>query len=172
MSADPYKTRIDQVYADLDRYTYYELLNLTPQAGPDDIRAAFHRAALSMHPDRFHNHPDASLREKLYVIYKRITEGYKVLSDSQDRREYDEGLARGQLRLVRVEKKKGGPPRPAAGIDNPAARRFFDLALAAERRNDFKTARLNYKFAADLLGGDHPAIAERLAHMDRDDKGK
>jgi DnaJ-class molecular chaperone len=169
MSADPFKARIDQIFADLNRYSYYELLNLTQQATPDEIRLAFHRMALSMHPDRFHAHPDPELRRKLYDIYKRITEGYKVLSDSQDRREYDQGLAQGQLRLVRVERKKSGPTRPAAAIDNPQARRFFDLAVAAERRNDLKTARLNYKFAADLAP-DHPVIKESLERLDRKDK--
>ena len=167
MSADPFKTRIEQIFADLDRYSYYELLNLTPQASPDEIRDAFHRMALSMHPDRFHTHPDPELRTKLYAIYKRITEGYKVLSESRDRREYDQGLARGELRLVRVERKKSGPSQPT--VEDPQARRFFDLALAAERRNDLKTARLNYKFARDLVG-DHPAILERLERLDREGK--
>lgn len=166
--ADPFKERIEQIFAALDRYSYYELLNLTPQASPDEIRAAFHRAALSMHPDRFQQNPDSELRSKLYAIYKRVTEGYKVLGDSQDRREYDQGLARGELRLVRLEKKRSGPPR-APTIDHPQARKFFDLAVAAERRSDYKTARLNYKFAADLVG-DHPAIQERLERLDREGK--
>ena len=171
MAADAFKARIEQIFADLDRYSYYELLNLTPQASPDDIRAAFHRMAMTMHPDRFHTHPDTALREKLYTIYKRLTEGYKVLSDSQERREYDQGLAQGHLRLVRTErKKKAGPSiSTAPALDNPQARRFFDLALAAERRNDFKTARLNYKFARDLVG-DHPAILERLERLDQEGK--
>jgi curved DNA-binding protein CbpA len=171
MTADAFKVRIDQIYADLDRYNYYELLNLTPQASPDDIRAAFHRMAMTMHPDRYHTHPDGDLRTKLYAIYKRLTEGYKVLSDSQERREYDQGLTQGHLRLVRVEKKKkvGPSSSTAPAIDHPGARRFFDLALAAERRNDFKTARLNYKFASDLAG-EHPAILERLERLDREGK--
>jgi DnaJ-class molecular chaperone len=163
-----FKQRIDQIHADLERYSYYELLNLAQNAGPDEIRAAFHRMAFSMHPDRYHTHPDAALRDKLYAVYKRLTEGYKVLSDSRLRREYDEGLARGQLRLLQLERRKTGPQQPApASFENPQAKKFFDLALAAERRGDFKTARLNYKFASDLAGDDHPAIRERLELLER-----
>ena len=54
MGADPFKERIELIYRDLERYTYYELLNLTPDAPPDQIRSAFHRMAMMVHPDRFH----------------------------------------------------------------------------------------------------------------------
>ncbi len=171
MDPAQFKARIDQIFADLERYSYYELLNLQAGAGPDEIRAAFHRMALSMHPDRYQASEDQELRTKLYAIYKRITEGYKVLTDSPLRREYDDGLARGQLRLVRTERKTTGP-RPAAAaasFENPQAKKFFDLAVAAERRGDFKTARLNYKFATDLCG-EHPAIKERIEKLDREGK--
>jgi DnaJ-class molecular chaperone len=167
MDPAAFKARIDQIYADLERYSYYELLNLAATAGPDEIRAAFHRMALSMHPDRYQTSADEDLRTKLYAIYKRITEGYKVLSESPLRREYDEGLARGQLRLVRTERKTTGPKPAQVSFENPQAKKFFDLALAAERRGDSKTARLNYKFASDLCGGEHPAIKERLEALDR-----
>lgn len=167
MDPAQFKARIDQIYTDLERYSYYELLNLAANAGPDEIRAAFHRMALSMHPDRYQTSADEDLRTKLYAIYKRITEGYKVLSESPLRREYDEGLTRGQLRLVRTERKTTGPKPTQASFENPQAKKFFDLALAAERRGDFKTARLNYKFASDLCGGEHPAIKERVEALDR-----
>jgi DnaJ-class molecular chaperone len=165
-----FRARIEQIFADLDRYTYYELLNLQPGADADEIRAAFHRMALSMHPDRFQTHPDTDLRSKLYAVYKRLTEGYKVLLDSTLRREYDQALAAGgEVRLVKSERKTTGPRPVASGIEHPQAKKFYDLALACERRNDFKSARLNYKFARDLAG-DHPAILERLAKLDREGK--
>lgn len=169
MAPESFKARIDRLHAELDRRSYYELLGVAPEVGPDEIRAAFHRLALAMHPDCFHSHPDADLRGKLYAIYKRLTEAYKVLGDSQDRRQYDEAVSHGQLRLVRVDKRRSGPPRTAAGIDHPQARKFFELAQAAERRKDYKGARLNYKFAADLIG-DHPAIRESLERLDREQK--
>ena len=164
MDEAAFKARIEQIFVDLDRYSYYELLNLDPSASPDDIRAAFHRMALGVHPDRFHTSPDDELRRKVYAIYKRMTEAYRVLMDSLSRRSYDQALPGGQLRLVVQAERKRGPRRTEETIDNPQARKFFQLAQAAERRGDFKTAKLNYKFAMDLVG-EHPAIQARLAAL-------
>jgi curved DNA-binding protein CbpA len=167
MDEAQFKARIDQIFADLERYSYYELLNLSSDASPDEIREAFHRMALSVHPDRFHTCPDVDLRSKVYAIYKRMTEGYRVLMDSPARREYDQGLAAGQLRLAQHQpERKRAPRRTEDTIDNPQARKFFQLAQAAERRGDVKSAKLNYKFAMDLVGS-HPAIQARLAALEK-----
>lgn len=171
MDDTQFKARIEQIFNDLDRYNYYELLNLPESSAVDEIRSAFHRMALSMHPDRYQGHPDASLREKLYTIYKRLTEGYKILMDSRDRKEYDVGLAQGQLRLNRVERRNQGPKPKAQSIDNPQARKFFNLAQQAEHKGDLKGAKLNYKFALGLVG-EHPLIEEHIARVEALEKDK
>jgi DnaJ-class molecular chaperone len=166
MDIAKFKARIEQIHADLERYSYYELLNLPREAEPRDIQRAFHRMAYSMHPDRFQLNPDAALRDKLYAVYKRIAEGYRVLMKIETRREYDLGLASGQLRLVKTERKKTGPkPVAEVEIDNPRAKRFFTLGLEAERRGDLKAARLNYQLAKNLLGS-HPQIEEKIRELD------
>ncbi len=169
MNEAEFKARIDQIYADLERYSYYELLHVSPVAEPDRIRAAFHRMALTLHPDRHYAHPDADLRDKVYAIYKRVTEAYKVLSESTLRREYDAGLAAGQLRLVRIERQRKGPTREEGLIANPQARKFFELGLAAERRGDLKSAKLNYNLALSLVS-DLPVVKERLSGLDKQGK--
>lgn len=153
--------RVDQIYQDLNHYNYYELLNLQPDAVPDDIRAAYHRMAVSLHPDRFHSAGDVQLKGKVSAIYKRIAEGYRVLMNDALRPEYNRGLGAGHLRLVKAERPKVGPKRPENAIDNPQARKFFLLGKDAEHRGDKKGARMNYKFALDMVG-DHPLILERL----------
>ena len=145
--------------ADLERYSYYELLNLTPEASFDDIQQSFHRMALAMHPDRHSTNPDKDLKKKLHVIYKRVTEGYRVLSDTESRREYEMSLEKGELRLVRKEKKKIVHPEDA--IDNHQAKVFYKLGLEAEDKGDLKTAVLNYKFVMDLVG-EHPDVKPRF----------
>jgi DnaJ-class molecular chaperone len=160
------KERIAQIFRDLDAYSYYELLRVAPEATVDEIRGAFHRMAMTMHPDRYQNYGDDELREQLYAIYKRVTEGYRVLTNHATRREYDEALGRGELRLQQTERKRSGP-KPAADDIPPAARKFFLLAEDAARRGDKKTARLNYKFALNLAA-DHPLILERLAAVEGD----
>ena len=103
----------------------------------------------------------SQLRRKVSTIYKRIAEGYRVLMDHTSRAEYNNGLADGQLRLVKTERPKVGPKRQEEAIGNPQARKFFLLGQDAERRGNNKGARMNYKFALDLMG-EHPLIRERL----------
>jgi curved DNA-binding protein CbpA len=165
MGADPFKERIEQIYRDLERYTYYELLNLPPGAPPDEIRAAFHRMALTVHPDRFHQAEDTELRGKIYTIYKRMTEGYRVLMEPRDRKAYDEGLTHGRFRLVRTERKVTVFKRPEDAVTHPKAKQFFKMALDAEGRGDVKNARINCKFALDM-DPDNEVIQSHLEQLE------
>ena len=159
MDSAKFKARIDQIYADLDRYSYYELLNLTPEATFDQIQESFHRMALAMHPDRHATNPDSELKKKLHLIYKRVAEGYRVLSNTESRRDYEMSLEKGELRLVRKEKKRIVHREDA--IDNPQAKKFYKLGLEAEDKGDLKTAVLHYKFVMDLVG-EHPDVKPRF----------
>jgi hypothetical protein len=85
--------------------------------------------------------------------------------DHEQRAEYLQALQRGERRLVKKERKREGPKRVEQAIKNPQAKKFFTMALAAERRGDLKTAKLNYKFALDLEP-DHPTILERKEAVD------
>lgn len=63
---------------------YYEVLGLGREAGEDEIKKAYRRAALKWHPDRNpDNHPEAEER------FKEVTEAYSVLVDPQKRASYD-----------------------------------------------------------------------------------
>ena len=85
--------------------------------------------------------------------------------DHASRKEYIEALQRGERRLVKKERKREGPKRVEEAIKNPQAKKFFTLALNAERRGDLKTAKLNYKFALDL-SPDHPTIVAKKEALD------
>lgn len=152
MDSDQFKARIAQIYVDLERYTYYELLKVNADASPDAIRESFHRMALSMHPDRYHAYTDAEFKMQLYAIYKRIAEGYRVLMDSSQRKLYDKGLSNGETRLVQIERKKTGPKRDEDAIPDPRAKKYFLLGKAAEEQGDLKTALVQYQFAKNLIG--------------------
>ena len=62
---------------------YYEVLGLTQDASPDDIRQAFRREAAKSHPDR--NQGDKKAEDR----FKEINEAHQVLSDDGKRRIYD-----------------------------------------------------------------------------------
>ena len=164
MANSKFKDRIQQIHNDLEQYNYYELLNLTPEATADEVQAMFHRMALSMHPDRHAASDDVEFQAMIYTIYKRVSEGYRVLKDPDQRKEYDALLTDGTMRLVKKERKKVGGDLPENQVTNHLARKFFIIGLKAEREGDLAGAQLNYKFAQDMEE-DNEVIAERMARV-------
>ncbi|KAI1497453.1 DnaJ domain-containing protein [Biscogniauxia marginata] len=70
--------------------TYYEILNVPPNASPAELRAAHRQAARQYHPDRVCAADGAGLGvEGATERMIRINEAYDVLSDKGKRCEYD-----------------------------------------------------------------------------------
>jgi DnaJ family protein A protein 5 len=63
---------------------YYDLLGVERDASEDDIKKAYRRKALELHPDR--NYGNVENATKLFA---EIQSAYEVLSDSQERAWYD-----------------------------------------------------------------------------------
>ncbi len=63
---------------------YYEVLNVSREAGEAEIKSAYRRLALQYHPDRNQANPEAE--EK----FKEASEAYSVLSDPEKRARYDQ----------------------------------------------------------------------------------
>jgi len=62
---------------------YYEILGVTEEASPDDIKKSFRNLALKYHPDKNGNSEES--RQK----FMRIVEAYEVLSEAHSRKSYD-----------------------------------------------------------------------------------
>lgn len=78
-----------------EKRDYYEVLGVSRDAGPDEIKKAYRRAALKYHPDRNRDKPDTEAK------FKEAAEAYEVLSDPEKRQRYDryghQGLDRTSL---------------------------------------------------------------------------
>lgn len=83
--------------AHLDRIDYYSLLGVARDAPVEQIRDAFHKFALRFHPDQHIDDPEQQSR--VLRIFKRGSEGYRVLLDPVLRARYDSALGRGESRL-------------------------------------------------------------------------
>jgi curved DNA-binding protein len=67
-----------------DTADYYKLLGVGKNASEGEIKKAYRKLAMKYHPD--HAKDDKSAEEK----FKKISEAYAVLSDSEKRKQYDE----------------------------------------------------------------------------------
>ncbi|KAF2752131.1 DnaJ domain-containing protein [Sporormia fimetaria CBS 119925] len=64
--------------------SYYELLGVERSATNDELKKAYRRKALELHPDR--NYGDV---ERTTALFAEVQSAYEVLSDSQERAWYD-----------------------------------------------------------------------------------
>jgi DnaJ family protein C protein 7 len=72
------------------RKCLYKVLGVTKRATEPEIKKAYKKMALQLHPDR---HPNASDKEKeeMALKFKELGEAYEVLSDSQKKARWDQG---------------------------------------------------------------------------------
>src|SRR5262245_32426292 len=115
---------VEELWNGLDRYPYHVFLGVDASAHGDELVEAFHRRAALLHPDRFYGLTDDALRDKIYAVYKRITEAYRVLSDPEARRRWDEQRLAGATRLTSSGRWK--PLRPEDALSEPA-RKYYQL---------------------------------------------
>jgi hypothetical protein len=154
---------LDSLFDNIDRVDYYTVLGVERDADTELIRRAFYQRAEIMHPDRHYNIVDSDLREKLYVVYKRVSEAYRVLGIGDTRREYDQQLSRGKLRYA-PDTLKDIPKDPEFTIRNLRARKLYTDAKTALRDHNVQGAHLALKMADSLEPG-NSAIQELLAEV-------
>ena len=65
---------------------YYEILGISKNATPDEIKKAYRRSALKYHPDRVAPEKKKESEEK----FKEISEAYEILSDPNKKATYDQ----------------------------------------------------------------------------------
>jgi curved DNA-binding protein CbpA len=149
----------EQVYPMLERYSYYQLLRVAPNADSRTIRASYYKIAAQLHPDRYRNLVDPGTSDRLESIYARINEGYRVLMNGEKRAAYDAGLGQGKLRETAER-----PLRkiPEDTLSHPEAKKFFRLGMVCFGNKDWKGAVMNFNFARSFEPN-APIIAEKLA---------
>ena len=157
---------IDQLYDELDRSTYYHLLQVPGDAYEAQIRDAYYTLVARLHPDLYVETLDADTRAKLVSVYSRLVEAYRVVSDGKRREQYDRALQHGRLRWVPEAEKVQTVSAAAGGeLKNPNAKKFFKLGQEALRAGNAKGAVMNLKMALSQEP-DSAAIRTELARAE------
>ncbi len=157
---------IETLVSNLEDLDYYAILQLDSNADYIEIRTQFHECAQRYHPDRFLSAAFDEERAKIYSVYKRMTEAYRVLFDPELRVAYDEGLRGGALRLdpdLRARRLTGA----ARSLTSPFARLYLNAAKKKFDAEDWRGAAIDAELGlsiedADALKDLHTAAVRRM----------
>ncbi len=83
---------LDQFYR-LDSLSHYELLEIETDADKKTIKNAYFRVVAIYHPDKYFGKKLGSFKEKLELVFKRVTEAHDTLTRKKTREEYDAYLS-------------------------------------------------------------------------------
>jgi molecular chaperone DnaJ len=121
---------------------YYQVLDVARDASEADIKKAYRRLAMKLHPDR---NPDDKAAEEQF---KEAKEAYEVLSDAAKRATYD------QFGHAGLEQQRGGGGgHPGEGFGDIFGDVFGDIfggARRGGRSQVFRGADLRYELELDL----------------------
>jgi molecular chaperone DnaJ len=121
---------------------YYQVLDVARDASEADIKKAYRRLAMKLHPDR---NPDDKATEEQF---KEAKEAYEVLSDAPKRATYD------QFGHAGLEQQRGGGgAHPGEGFGDIFGDVFGDIfggARRGGRSQVFRGADLRYELELDL----------------------
>lgn len=83
---------IDGMSMLLEGGTLYELLKVPDDADRRSVRDAYFRLSKQFHPDAFYGRNLGPYRERLDTIFRALTSAYDVLSNKNQRAEYDRSI--------------------------------------------------------------------------------
>lgn len=131
----------------LDDTSYYEVLGVSPEAGPVEIASRYYALVARLHPDRHARERDPARREALTKLFARIGDAYRVLTDPELRRAYDSARARGEATLAPEERGRQ-KPAPARDPATELARQLLEKGQSRLDVGDARGARSHLELAA------------------------
>ena len=132
--------------------SYYELLGVERHATDDEIKKAYRRKALELHPDRNYGAEENATR-----IFSEVQAAYEVLSDPQERAWYDSH----ESAILRGD--DGAGPDEAPAYQNIRITTADDLARMVRKFNT------NVKFD-DSPNGFFGFVRETFEHLAKEEE--
>ncbi|MCA9664297.1 MAG: J domain-containing protein [Myxococcales bacterium] len=165
--ADPwlrFRTRVDSFHSRLDSLDYYQVLEVERGSATSLVKDAYFERSVEFHPDRFMRLEDEELRGKIYEVYKRMSEAFRVLSRPDARARYDAELtAPPGRRVVRLAESERRETQPSGDAHTPAGRRYLHFAELARLEGNLKSARMYLTLAVQC----EPENSALRQHLER-----
>ncbi len=128
------RSRIDELYRLADLLDHYQVLGLARSADRAKVKSAYFELSKQFHPDTAFRKDVGAYRQKMEVVFKRLTEAYDVLSKKKLRAEYDAYLARSEASEV-LEQVLAASPPPSPTDAPPASSRASANGSASAPRD-------------------------------------
>jgi tetratricopeptide (TPR) repeat protein len=105
---------IDGIFMLVETGTLYALLGVRDNADRKTIRDAYFRLSKQFHPDAFYGRKLGPYRDRIEAIFRALTSAYDVLSNKNQRAEYDRslGLDPGRALVSAPSNPPDSPPSP------------------------------------------------------------
>jgi len=119
-----YKTKMRTVQTEIKRVgrkDFYKILGVSKDATDDEIKKAYKKGALRLHPDRMAGKPEAE-KEAATAKFKELNEANEVLLDREKRQLYDSGVEPEDLDNPHAGRSHGGG---MGGMDHDDLMRMF-----------------------------------------------
>jgi hypothetical protein len=163
-----------QIVGRVSQVDYFQLLRVTYEAKPPEIKKAFYRESRTFHPDRFFHLPESEVKGDISTIYKRITEAYYFLRDDTKRKKYVADISgaerKAKLRFTEiseVEAKQQVKKEQEEQIGtHPKGRALYATALKDFDARRFSDAQRNLKSAL-MYERDNARYKEKLAEVEQ-----
>ncbi|MBN2340520.1 MAG: DnaJ domain-containing protein [Deltaproteobacteria bacterium] len=127
---------VEQLYLQLEKMNYYEMLGVSPLADRVTIRNAYFALSKKYHPDTQFSADNIHVKQKLSRIFDRITIAYETLAGKSKRQQYDETIA-DQIEMWKLENQL---KQAARQTTNTASQESAGGSVAESRVGETRTS--------------------------------
>ncbi len=178
------RKRIIWIHENLEKWTYYELLEVDRKADKEAVKKAYRERSKDWHPDGFRAKKLGAFKKLVEAVFKRLTEAQRVLTDVKARLAYDQSVvfepteeemkellwrAGAEEREKRREEErlqKRIAKNPVL-LKKQQAKEFYEAALALEAEGKLMEARRQAQMAVayDPKPTEYVALVERISDL-------
>ncbi len=163
-----FNRELDSIVSAFKTQSYYQILGLQNTAPHHALVNIYDQLSARYHPDRYATIAGSKWGDviigKVTSLYQLIVEAYSVLSVRRSRKQYDDELKKGNIRMIESVL-DDGPVSLFTTAKNPQSRKFLKLAQADLAKKNWSAALQNLRFAQSME--DNALVDEKIAEIEK-----